>query len=957
MKNILFSFILFLSIGSLSWGQRYSFVQYSTPEGLPQSQVNAITQDKFGYLWVGTLGGLAKFNGKEFINHSTNNGLLSNRITALAFIDDRLYVGHDNGVSVQVENDRFIGYRAANSNVTSILQYNDKIYVTTNGTGVYQLAADTLYKLHDSPSKIRGATIHENELLLATQNGVYKMSAAEVFSQDLRFEDDSYSSIKKINTKVFATSYSGLCYQLQGTTASVFIDSDEFFFRNIYTSTPDTYWLNSREGVVKIEKNEIMTFTERSGLPISDISCIFYDREDNIWFGSAGKGLLKFSGEAFSHYNEKGGMPSDLITSVIQDENHSFWLSSYDKGIIHMIKDSAVLLNFPNVPVWNSVNYKGSLFFGSNLGLYEYSAGKWRVYLMEDGLPSNKVTSIYVTQRGDLFIGTSAGIVKWKNGNLVEISESASSIRNVRDFVEQGNSFFLATPQGLLKLTGESVDVTFTTAINCLEADGDKIWIGSEDGLYVYQNNNIDLFELPTRIGTNYINFLEKDHVHIYVGTNNGLGEINRKSLEYNHFGINAGLIDLETNLNSGYIDNTGSLWFGTASGLMHLDVEKRNTLLKNIPPLLNMKNVTVNFDNRPELFSRMLNGEEITLKHKENNIVIDFDGLYLSNSQAVRFEYKLEGLSENWSPPNNSGAISFTNLSPGTYELIVRASNPKGVYSLEKSIYFTILPPFYNAWWFYTLILIALILLYIVFDKLRVKTIEQKNYQNNLEISNKLSRLEQQSLNASMNRHFIFNALNSIQFFINSSDKQSANRYLSKFAKLIRNNLDSSHTANGMVPLSDELERLQLYLDLESMRFNNRFEYQINIDDHVEPESLKVPAMFLQPFVENSIIHGILPLEDRKGEIKINVTNHLDHIRIEIIDNGIGIENSLKNKQKTEGDHESQGVKITLGRIKLLQELSERSVELIGPHQINENDSLINGTRVIFKFLKQYLD
>jgi sensor histidine kinase YesM len=919
--------------------------------------VNAIIQDESGYLWVGTLGGLAKFNGKEFITYSTSNGLLSNRITAFSIIDDQLYIGHENGISIKLPNEKFNSFSAGNGNVTEIIQFNHVIYVSTNGSGLYQFENDSLLKIVDSPSKIRGMTIEGDHLLLATQDGIFKMQENKSFHFDERFEDNSFSSIVEIQGIIYATTYDGSCYKIKDNRKELFIESDEFYFRKIYSSEKGVYWLNSREGVLKIDNGGIVKFTEKSGLPISDISAMYSDREGNIWFGSAGKGLLKFSGEAFSHYNQKGGLPSDLITSILQDDNMNFWLSSYDKGVIQLKQDTIISLNYPNIPVWNSIKFNNCIFFGSNLGLHEFSNGKWKVYLAEDGLPSNKITGIHLTKKGILLIATSAGMVQLKNGTIQPIHQNALELKNIRDFIEFQDETYLASPQGLKKINGESVNFSFNTALNCLESDGSKIWIGSEDGLYVFENGKITAFDLPSRIGTNYINFLIKDNQYIYVGTNNGLIEIDRKTLEYHQYGINSGLIDLETNLNSAYIDEKGDLWFGTASGLMHLDVKKRDLLLKKIAPLLNLKSVTLNFNNRPDLLIELNQHGTINLSHKENNLVFDFDGIYLTNSQAVKYSYKLDGLSEDWSPPSSNNSISFTNLSPGEYSLLVRAEHPKGFYSNKKIIHFTIASPFYQTWWFYSLGFITLILLLIALDQFRIRTIEQKNYQNNLEISNKLSRLEQQSLNASMNRHFIFNALNSIQFFINSSDKQSANRYLTRFAKLIRKNLDSSHTANGMVPLSDELERLQLYLELESMRFKDRFEFHFNVDEHVEPETLKVPAMFLQPFVENSIIHGILPLEDRKGVININVTNHLDHIRIEIVDNGIGIENSLRNKKITPGDHESHGVKITLGRIKLLQEISERSVELIGPHQINEDDSLINGTKVTFKFLKQYLE
>ena len=159
------------------------------------------------------------------------------------------------------------------------------------------------------------------------------------------------------------------------------------------------------------------------------------------------------------------------------------------------------------------------------------------------------------------------------------------------------------------------------------------------------------------------------------------------------------------------------------------------------------------------------------------------------------------------------------------------------------------------------------------------------------------------------------------------------------------------------MVALSDEIERLKLYLDLEAMRFADRFDYSIDIEDSVETEVLKVPAMFLQPFVENSIIHGVLPIKDRKGKIEINISDHLDHIRIEIKDNGVGIETSQLSKKEDLDTHRSQGMLIAKRRIELLQKISERSIEMIGPHQIKENNRLLNGTVVTFKIMKLYLE
>ena len=217
------------------------------------------------------------------------------------------------------------------------------------------------------------------------------------------------------------------------------------------------------------------------------------------------------------------------------------------------------------------------------------------------------------------------------------------------------------------------------------------------------------------------------------------------------------------------------------------------------------------------------------------------------------------------------------------------------------------------------------------------------------LAYKSKLMSLEQKSLNASMNRHFIFNSLNSIQYFINSQDRLSANRYLTNFAKLIRKNLDATNESGNMVTLAQEIEGLDLYLSLEAMRFKGRFEYQINTN-HIDLESIVIPAMLLQPFIENAIIHGVLPNENIKGKIEVTLTSERNILTIQIDDNGIGIKNSLRLKELVVGDHKSQGMEITAKRIDLIKKISNKGFEIIGPFQVGGIDSQVSGTRVLLK-------
>lgn len=212
--------------------------------------------------------------------------------------------------------------------------------------------------------------------------------------------------------------------------------------------------------------------------------------------------------------------------------------------------------------------------------------------------------------------------------------------------------------------------------------------------------------------------------------------------------------------------------------------------------------------------------------------------------------------------------------------------------------------------------------------------------------LRSRMLQLEQQALNANMNRHFVFNALNSIQYHINKQDKATASRYLSSFAKLIRKNLDASE--NDTTTLAEELERLELYLLLEHMRFKDKFEYRITVDPGVDLHQAQLPAMMLQPYVENSIWHGILPMEGT-GTVTIHISLVDDHrVRVRISDNGIGIEKSMGAKADVPADHISRGIEITKGRADVLRKLDLTDIRITGPtDRVDAETGARQGTEV----------
>jgi sensor histidine kinase YesM len=238
----------------------------------------------------------------------------------------------------------------------------------------------------------------------------------------------------------------------------------------------------------------------------------------------------------------------------------------------------------------------------------------------------------------------------------------------------------------------------------------------------------------------------------------------------------------------------------------------------------------------------------------------------------------------------------------------------------------------------------------------LLVFVIRSKNLQKKLfakekeiqkkELEQKMADLEQTALRAQMNPHFIFNCLNSVQRFIIGNDAEGANEYLSTFANLIRQTLENS--GKKIIPLKDELRYLETYIKMEQLRSNNKFDYHISIGAEVDQTETYIPNMIVQPYVENSIHHGMLHTKNQKGFIKLDISQG-DKLNFIIDDNGAGI--NSKNIIQSGGDeHHSMGGAITEKRIAMYNSLHENKIEL---EVLDKSDtgSPESGTSVILKF------
>jgi len=236
-----------------------------------------------------------------------------------------------------------------------------------------------------------------------------------------------------------------------------------------------------------------------------------------------------------------------------------------------------------------------------------------------------------------------------------------------------------------------------------------------------------------------------------------------------------------------------------------------------------------------------------------------------------------------------------------------------------------------------------GLILLTVTIGLLLFRGSKLKDRHRISEMNHKISELTQANLRQQMNPHFIFNTLNSIQYYMYQNDKLATNTYLTKFSSLMRKILDNSTKTS--IPLRDELDALTLYLDLERLRFKDKFNYEIYVDEEIDPLLYKVPTMLIQPYVENSICHGLMP-KDENGVVKIGMKLNEDHIVCTIEDNGIGRQAAQERRKMKDPNHNSLGTRIVSSRLDLVNSLYGTSLNTVYTDLKNEQGEP-EGTRV----------
>lgn len=340
--------------------------------------------------------------------------------------------------------------------------------------------------------------------------------------------------------------------------------------------------------------------------------------------------------------------------------------------------------------------------------------------------------------------------------------------------------------------------------------------------------------------------------------------------------------------------------------------------------------------------------GDAARLKFSQNDLRFSFSAQEFFFPERIQYAYQLKGIDMDWHyTHSNVRQVNYTNIPPGKYTFSLKAQMQGGNWNTEPVEYsIVIVPAIWQTKWFRILTVLLIMTLILVFVNRRLRIIREEEKEKIFH-EKELLDLEAKALRSQMNPHFIFNSLNSIKSLINKNENDKAARYLTIFSKLIRTLFQNSDRRE--ISLYEEIETCKLYTELEKMRFGDKVDFSFDIDESVDLKDIKVPALILQPFIENAIWHGLVP-RDSGGSVKVTVKGKEDTIECTIDDNGIGRELSRQYNVQYNAGHESKGIGLTRSRLEIDKLLNNREDTILITDKVNQFGKPA-GTTVVLTF------
>nr|WP_294859693.1 histidine kinase [uncultured Fluviicola sp.] len=994
--------LFFLSNVTL-FAQR-GLIQYSKENGLISNEIRDVAYDKNGFIWLATPKGIERFDGQRFIHFKhdpiDSSSIASNDVQGLVFDGDKTiwaYTYNKGLIAIQTETFGIVNY--SKRTIPSFGSNRINAMAVQNNTVWYASAEGKLYSFNSKSEKTVQFSLNKfdskvsslnailidgsdpNKLWIMSSNGLYRFGVKDHGGLPFKFKRST-----DINPQQTTSYRNEMVCCVQDSKGNLFIGLKKggllYFdqYQGLFKSFPVTLddlrgceiasiqwrdprylhlcFLNKEILLFDTNKKEYVRYEESERSAVMPFKITEFDSQ--LAIASSNAGLFVHDESLIYGTKVKTEMQLHAIR-YSQDGKSAYQLLGDSRPILKRILGSGP----EKVPLNGLVDAKsfyylknGSMLVVGANGLMlidrNYKVVRKVLHFNHQSIDKRFQNSLLV-EDSLLFVGTlDASLLCFKlsdfsMGKIYSISEE-TKLDETREYfplsmVYKHRKVYFSENEQLYRYDIRSKRLEKirlfnhenTDQITCLAIGAEeKLWVGTRaSGVWSYDlmskslSNEYTSFNGLQNDEVNQLTLDSKGRLWILnpscvaiVNTSTGkVQSLERRNGISDIFGINI---------------TPDSIYFLQRNSYVVGNVSKSLPVSKKAVPYI----VQIRDMNGMSRFSTI----KTKYSYDQNNLVFEFGIRDFSNAENNLVSYRLLGLDTKWINGNQKNEALYHNLPSGKYVFQVQVV--EGDESTITSYWFKITRPFWRRWWFITISSLAIAFGIWFFMRSRIKRI-QSTEQMKAEFSLQINEMESKALRAQMNPHFLFNSLNSIRLFILKDEVDNAADYIAKFSKLLRMILNYSR--QDMITVYDEIQSLKLYLEFERLRFDQDFDFDLQIDGQ-EVLDCQIPPMIIQPFIENAIWHGLMPRTEAGGKIRVSFQKQLSGLYVMVQDNGIGREKAKENNRKRSLKEGSVGLQITKDRLRSLTLRTKKQNEFEIEDLIDENGLSI-GTLVTLYF------
>ena len=968
--------------------ESFNFKNITIEDGLSQSTVETIYQDSKGYIWIGTNDGLDRYNGYEFKHYKHDkydkNSIANNYIVDI--IEDKngyIWVSTIGGLSrINPDKDEIKNYYSkedsgnlSNSNLWQLLCTKDNrlIASTIDGLNVYDKNKDKftriLYKEGELPSQYIYSLEEDinGHIWVGTDNGLVELDKDLNIVKsyhDTIGDSDVYNVYDDSKGNIWVCTLDNGLFKInlddksvenyKNNNSKISIPSNNV--RDIISDSEGKLWIATDKGLCTFdyEREEFITYNKKSyqsnSLIDDEIFCLLKDSSGLIWIGTY-SGISRFNPNSnFTHFKldpyEDNSISGNVIHGIYEDDDKTLWIGTNESGVNIINGESIKHLNKENSNIVSDLieditGFKNYIFIGTNEGLSvlvknDKTAKNYTItnYTTKDGLPSNKIRSLFIDSKGYLWIGTKKGlaILDINNNKIIDVTyildEMGVSDKFIRAVYEdsKGNYYIGCFLEGgLIKINPNTKEYKIyknienddssisNNSIRYINEDlYGNILVGTSHGINIL-NLSTDKFNHYTEkdglINNTIYGILVDKNNGIWMSTNAGISKLSTEDATFKNFTITDGLQSNEFNGRACFKSKDGNMYFGGINGFNVFN--SQDIELSTFEPKVIFDNFEINGTNKKDI-------SNIKFKSNENNIKINFFTNDYKNTKTTQYYYKLEGLENEWNM-TNSNSLVFANLGSGDYTLKIKTITQHGVMSDESSVHFTINPPIWRSNYAICIYLI-LIIISILRYMHKVNTLDRlvnertnklrKEMEKNEQLFKKVLSLEQNKNNYFVNlSHELrtpLNVLSSINQLIKEFTKKDnfitpeklsyymgiMDRNCSRLLSLINNLIDHTKIENNSYIINKKDEDIVYLVEETVLDMKDYIEekgLELIFDTDVEEKVIRCDKVDIERCIIN-LVGNAVKFTPEGGLIEVLLQDLDDKVKIIVKDNGIGI-------------------------------------------------------------------